>query len=176
MRLRPIAIPFAAALAAVLILSGCAGGGDDQLTLEEYLQRVDELTRRGQNEIEAAGDDASATGEAASSEAESVAALRAFYSDFAATVDRMVAAMRTLKPPSEAEEVHREWLVVAAEIQALLAEFNEQAEDVTSLAEMEQLEAELDDPALGARGDAACLALQALADENDIDADLECEE
>jgi DNA repair exonuclease SbcCD ATPase subunit len=171
-----------AALLLVLgtIASACGGDGDG-LTLEEYFQRIDVLGSDLEDEIDRLGeefDEATEAAEEAETEEEMIEPSRDSFNRLAALVGDFVSELESIDPPSEVEDAHNEIVAAQAEGLDLLEDLNERAQRVESASDMEEVWAELEGPvftAVSDRSEQACFALEAIADANGIDVDLECE-
>lgn len=161
------------------VMGACDGDGDAELTLEEYFQRIEELNDDYDARAEAAGDFwEDLTG--AESEEERIEVIR-YWLDVQVDLiegffDGMV-ALTALNPPDEVEDEHAE------KVDATRAAFDLFRDRIDELEELEGAEflagvSELfegeDLAEAEERGDEACFALQAIADENEIDIDLDC--
>lgn len=103
---------------------------------------------------------------------------RDFFNRLAALSGDFVSELESIDPPPEVEDAHNEVVAVQAEGQELLEELNERAQRVESASDMEEVGAELEGPVftdIADRSEQACFALEAIADENGIDVDLDCE-
>ena len=89
-----------------------------------------------------------------------------------------IANLRDLDPPAEAEDVHAEAIESGEAAAQALQALADGIPDALSAAEAEAFFAEPDPDVEAAFGrfDDACFAIQTIADDNDIDVDLECEE
>ena len=152
---------------------------DDSLTLEEYLREVEATFSAFYADGDRLQDGVSAAAEQAETEEEAVEALRDFWASLNNLYRDAVADVAHLHPPPQAKEAHDEWLAVESEGVDLVDELNARAQRATSVAELLELNDEFEGPVatdLSERAYAACLDLQSIADENDIGADLQCED
>ena len=169
-----------AALLLVLgtIASACGGDGDG-LTLEEYFQRIDVLGSDLEDEIDRLGEEFDEAAEEAETEEEMIEPSRYSFNRLAALSGDFVSELESIDPPSEVEDAHNEIVAVQAEGLELLEGLNERAQRVESASDMEEVWAEFAGPEftdISDRNEQACFALEAIADDNGIDVDLECEE
>ena len=167
--------------ALLLALSAVAGacGGDGGLTLEEYFQRIDVLGNDLDDEIDRLGEEFDEAAEKAETEEEVIEAFRDFMDRLAALFGDFVSELESIDPPSEVEDAHNEIVAVQAEGLELLEDLDERAQRAESVSDVEEVGAELEGPVftdVSDRGEQACFALEAIADANGIDVDLECEE
>lgn len=176
MRLRLATLLIAVLPLGLVIISAC-GGGDGSLTLEEYLRRFDALGEDFLNDGDRLVEDVRQAEEDAETQEEEADILRNFWARVSDRYEEAIADMGGLEPPPEAREAHSEWLAVQREATDFVGGLNDRAQRATSLDEIAELNSEFDGPIatdLSERGDAACLGLQDIADDNGIDVDLEC--
>lgn len=162
----------AAALLLGSVLTGCGGGDGDQLTLQQLYQRLDEVFDDVDEQFEALEEDCQATD--ASEEAQSEA-FRCFFDASCAIFDESLDEIGALNPPAEAAAALAEYLDSGADVSQFVEKFLEGPTDAGSASDLDEF---LEDPELEAaseRFDDACSALQVVADENEIDVDLDCE-
>jgi len=174
MKSRLLVIPFA-----VMLLAGACGGGEEDLTLEEYFQRIDVLGDDTDDEIDRLNEEFEAAAEEAETEEEVIEAFHDFFGPLTASFEDFVAELESIDPPSEVEDAHNEAVAVQAEGLELFEDLNERAQRVESASGMEEVVAELEGPVftdISDRNEQACFGLEAIADANGIDVDLECEE
>jgi len=163
-------------IAALLLALGsiaAACGGDDELTLEEYFQRIDALFNEADERFQPLVE---ALDQEFYSEAEQIEATRAFFNADIPILRDFVDGLDDLDPPTEVEGPHEEAVAGGRELVEFLQGFTDRFADVESTSELEEI---LDDTELEAasdRFDDACLALQDIADANGIAVDLECED
>ena len=167
---------------ALIIVAAC--GDDDagspeatatapeQLTLEQYFQRFEAVLADLNDQFEVllaqfpqAFEDPAQT--------------RDFFDASALLTRSGHDQLEDIDPPSDVEELHKEFLDVTESIADALEDFADLLADVESA---EELQEALGQPleehfgAAGERSDAACLALERFAADNGIAADLDCEE
>ena len=162
-------------LAFGVIASACGDDGGGGLSLEEYFQQVDASFEDRDQQVQALGEGASLPDDA--SEEDIASYLRDQFEELASITSDWRSQVDELEPPSEAEDAHNELLVALEEVLAL---FEGAADEVPATLSLE--EAGQYDPFPGGEGtesftrlDEACAALQTIADDNSIDADLACE-
>jgi hypothetical protein len=162
--LAAIALAGGAALA-----SACRGDGE-ALSLEEYLQKVEELSQAEDNrsgeieeELDALGQDAT-PGDIANSFEQQLEN----FSDF-------VDGMSDVEPPSEVEDTHEE---AVEALQAAVDDFDGLVDDLAGAESIEDVSSIFEgiDESNFERATQACHDLQGVADDNDISVDLRCEE
>ena len=155
-----------------LLLAACGGGdGEEGLGLDEYFRRVDEIGNANRARIGALDEQPGIVGEDQES-------TENYFEGFEASVERALNELSDLDPPAEARPAHDEFVEALSEAQALWQDIGEQVADVESASELpavlEQLDEQPYDTA-GERFDNACVQLQGIANENDIEVYLECE-
>jgi hypothetical protein len=152
-----------------LLIVAC--GGSDSMSLEEYLT---EFARIGEETEDAV--DAVPTPDVGSdpSVEEGKDALTDYFDEIRDVTDGARDEIEDLEPPSEAEDEHENFL---EEIDELLDAINAYAERIADADTVEEFQAATSDTSdLDATNFSACDDLQQLADENDIDVDLQCDE
>lgn len=166
-----------AVAAAVLVvggvLAGCGGdSGGEEITLQEFYQRLDEIFDGVDERFEALEEECRA---ADASEEAQIESARCFFATSAEVFDESLDGIRDLIPPTEAEDAHREYLASGAEVSRFVEEFLAGPTDVGSVTELDEFLADPELEQASERFDNACYALQAVADENEVDIDLGCE-
>jgi hypothetical protein len=152
------------------------GGGDDNY--QGYFEDLAARFERSRNDSDAATNQVNADLEAGDTLDEDKAAIDLFLERMIEVFDDSILTMNGFDPPAEAEESHfafRDDIVDAREISITLKD------EVADAATNEEARAILDDfetevIALTDHAQAACRDLQELADEKNIDEDLECKE
>ena len=164
----------AAILLAVGAVAGACGGGGEALTLEEYFQRLDQIGDEADQKFQALD---GGPGEEASDE-EIADYIDSLTQQEIVIIADFIANLRDLDPPAEAEDVHAEAIESGEAAAQALQALADGIPDALSAAEAEAFFAEPDPDVEAAfrRFDDACFAFQAVADNNNIDVDLECEE
>ena len=169
-------------IAAVLLVLGtiaAACGDGDELTLEQYFQRIDALGNDLDDELNRLSAEFDETVEEAETEEEVIDAFRDFLDPQPGLFEDFVEELESIAPPSDVEDAHNEMVAIQAEGLELLEDLNERAQRVESASGVEEVGAELEGPAFTAivdQTEQACFALEAIADANGIDVDLECED
>ncbi len=177
MRLRTIG--FLALASTLAAAAACGGGGGDGLSLEEYFTRMEAISQdadQASSDLEAQfGDEISA----AETEEEQLKIAAGYFEDSADQTRAAFDKVKALKPPKDVKKEHAEFVAAADELVKLFDEVVQRARDAETAADFEDLTADLDNPPYtdaNDRADAACFALQDIADQNDIDIDLSCGE
>ena len=162
-------------LAAVVIAMACGGGGDGELSLEDYFQRFRVIQERIGQRMEALAE--SLSGEFDSAE-EEIKANQEFFAASSANLRDFVHALKGLDPPVDVESLHEKTVEVLADGAQISEDIAERLEDIESTVEMKRV-LELTAPdlaSLSERGAAGCLALQDIADKNGLAVNLQCED
>ncbi len=184
MKIRTMTITvLTATLFAVFALAAACGGdsdgGGDALTLQQYLERVEELSdtyNERTDEMEAQYDEDIAEIE---SDADGIRITNDLLRVGGNAVEKFADAVDKLNPPAEAQEVHEASVAtgraMVAGIDDLLNELEGLDEDTTR----QEYEAFFETSVVNDLGDAfeqACFDTQDLAEANSISVDLQCSE
>lgn len=172
------AVVAAAALVAA-VASACGGGGSgEELTLEEYFQKLEtlavEFDNRGR-EAETAFEDAANTVE---SEEDTAAAVAEFLSAATPIIKDFVDGLEELNPPPEAKAAHDK---TVEDGHSTVESFEKTLEEVEGTDDPGELEGIIAASSFIRLGQSTydfsedCAALQAVADENNVEVDLLCE-
>jgi hypothetical protein len=139
------------------------------LSLEEYFAKLEELDQKFEAD--------SATADAESAEAgEDVDAIKDSFGEFVALIEDFVNELDDVDPPSEVEDAHNAGVEAGRDIQEEFERVIDKAQDAETL---EELGAIFEDEELNAASDRftqACLDLEQIAADNNIDADLNCDD
>ena len=175
MKLRLLALTFSAALLLAFAATAVACG-DDSLTLEEYFQQLEALTATAEERGAEFQDAFDAQVDAVASEEEWLAVLEDAFTKSQLIFTTFADGLTELNPPAVVEELHNEFVDVSAELLASLEEVLNEL-DLDSVANLfDGLLEESGANQAGERFDKTCAALQDIADENEIDVDLDCED
>lgn len=165
------------ALSLLLVANSACGGGGSELSLEEYFQEMgaiaQELDEKQSDLAERYDEDVNA----AADEEEVLQLTAQFFEDGAGQTRAALDKVKKLNSPSEVREAHKEFVAAGEALVALFPDVIRRARDAKSAKDIEALVDELGGPPFsdaGNRSDEACLALQEIADENNIDVDLTC--
>jgi len=168
-----------AALAVLLAAAGAFGacGGDSEaLTLEEYFERLAELDAEFEENTDAL--DAQLNEDFESIEPDDFEAASALFVDFfdeaVAEVERFVDEMDGLDPPAEIEDLHDAAVEAGREVANALEGLTETVREADSEEEFAALETDSSFEQASATFDESCVDLQDVADENEIEIDLDC--
>ena len=185
------ALVLIAGLLAVFALAACGGGDGDgdsngngvdgtngvgSPNLEEYFETIEAAASVFETERGAADAAAEAAFIAATTEEEQITAFRDFATETATVYDDFVIELKAIRAPDEVEDAHEDAEDAGEEVVETLEELAEDVEKADTEAEATELFddafAKSDFEDLGE----ACRALQSIADENGIVADLLCPE
>jgi len=158
----------AALMAGALLLAAC--GGEENLDLDQYFRRLDDIVDTADSGIDTLIEESQGVGE-------DTEATRVYFEGFEAVFEQTLNDLNDLHPPAEVRDAHDEFVAALVTGLAVWEDFSAQLADVESPSGLETLLAGFG-PAFDAaaeRLDNACLQLQGIADENDIGIDLECE-
>jgi len=159
-------------MAAFLLLAACGDGGDE-LSLEEYFQRVLDIGDAAETRADTLEEESQGLGE-------DLNATRDYFDGLEAIAREALSDLRDIDPPAEVRDAHDEFVAGVAATQAVWKDLSDRIRDLESPSEVQALLfAMSEDPAFSAafeRQGNACVQLQGIADENGIDVDLECEE
>ena len=153
-----------------IVVAACGGGG---LSLEEYFTKMDDL----QSSFEQMSEDSQAQVQAAlqdvTSNDEALVVFKEYLEENLAAIDEQLGRFEDLTPPGEAESEHEDLLEAGDAIRDALADVIGRYDEFDSVDEVAQsFDTNLGDAEQ--QGTDACNALQAVAEDNDIDVDLGC--
>ena len=168
-RFAPLALIAAVVLAFGVVASAC--DSDGALSIEEYFQEVDALIDDVAEQSNALGEEVFVELDPSAPFAEQIEAVRAFNSGFQAITEGFVDSLNDLDPPAEVEVGHTAFVEAADDFVEASEDFVDQLDEVESEAELEALFAAFDE---AGDPEQACLDLQDIADENEIDVSLNC--
>lgn len=176
MPMRRPRLPFVSLILPIVSLAAACGGGGE-LSLEEYFERLDAAEDRSDEESNAAQEQLDEALSADKSEQEAIEGTRSAFNAFVRVIDDFLEDLEEIDAPAEAEEQHKEALAAGRQYAAALDDVVERLADADSGAELEEtlLEFESEEfTAVDQRFTDSCFALEALAEENDIEEDLDC--
>ncbi|HEV8564342.1 MAG TPA: hypothetical protein VGR41_05475 [Actinomycetota bacterium] len=153
-----------------IVAAGCGGGG---LSLQEYLTTMDGLQSSFQQKSEDSQTEVQAALQEVTSNEDALTVFRGYLEESLAAIDEQLAKLEGLDPPSEAESEHEDLLEAGNAIRDSLADVIDRYGEFGSVEEVAQFfTTNLGDAEQ--QGTDACNALQAVADDNEIDVDLGC--
>lgn len=165
------------AVATLLLALACEGGGGPSSPLEEYFRAldaaVDESAERSDEAVTRI-DEAVAV---ASTDDEFVEALRGFYQALATGSDDDVSNLESIDAPASVKERHERFLDATTQQAMVTRDLADAIADAQSLDEIYAAQAEFDPAGIEADESIrdACSDLNELADENDIEVELNCQ-
>ncbi len=165
------------AVATLLLALACEGGGGGPSSpLEEYFQALDAAVDESAERSDEAVTRIDETVAVASTDDEFVEALRGFYQALATGSDDDVSDLESIDAPAGVKEVHNRLLDAMKRKAMVFRDFLDAIADAQSVDEIDASFAEFD--AMGTEADEsigdACSDLNDIADENDIDVELNC--
>lgn len=166
-----IALVIAGLSAFGAIAVACDNDGDGALTLEEFFAAVEALDE----DLDTKSAEVDAEGEALGDDA-TVDEVVASFRQQIALVDEFVEGLEALDAPAEAEDLLDEAVSAGGEVVEIFNEGLDEGEDAATLDEFFAAFDDVETDAAFERFDQVCLAAEALAADNDIALDLNCEE
>ena len=173
-RFLPLVLIAAVLLAFGALAAACGDDDGEELTLEEYFQRLEELSAEFDDEGNALDADKEGRFESAASEDEQVDVFREFLDEALARSRDFVNDLDDLNPPAAAAVAHEDAVEAGRNVVELFESAIVVAEDAESFADAAAL---LEAPGFTEASDRftdSCLALEELAAGNDIVVDLRC--
>ena len=172
-RFAPLLLP-TLLLAFGAIAAACGGGGD--LTLEEYFQRYEALGNDSDEQIEVAEEAFQDELDGVDSVEDVAAVFGGFLDETRTIFADFRDSLNDIDSPAEVEELHGRAVEILDEGVEALGGVRDRLEDVVSEDDLLELLSQLREEftEIGGRGEEICPSLQEIADENQIDVDLEC--
>lgn len=156
---------------ATLIAAGCSGGSE--LSLDEYFTKLNEIQVPFEQGSQDRAAEAESSMQSVSSESEALPLLKRYLEETVTATDDLVTELETINPPSEVKSGHANFVSAMKDIRDATTGVIDRFDEFGSVDEVVQfLTTDLAD--VGQRADDACRALQAVADDNDIDVGLSC--
>ena len=191
MKLRTLQFVLVAVLVILLgsLALACGGSDDDNgnggetVALDTYFERVKGIM---DGASESSDDIESEMGDridAATDIEDILDRLAQGLEKFQRLAERVRDDLNDISPPSEVEDQHREFTALYSTTVSALGELVAEVNDIDSDADDEVILEQVTDfgtrvetafSSLGTQGDLSCFELQGIADENEIDIDLEC--
>lgn len=162
--------------AALLLAIGCKG--EDSLSLDDYLQRVEDL---GEEQERKDGEIEPPSFDDYDDERDYLDAVTDERRERAAVLEDSVDELERLSSPAESEDAHDRYVESLSHVLSAFDELIQALEESTSIDEanevIDDLNAEGSELSNAiADGNEACRDLQDLADDNDVDVDLACQD
>ena len=167
-RSAPSALIVVLLLAFGAVAAACGGGGEP-LTLEEYFQRLEELS----NELDQGADALEPTVEG--SPDDQIEVFQEALNGFLPVLADFFKGIKEMNPPEELEEPHSGFVARSDDVLKAVESLVDELETVESEAELNEVIARFESSAALAPVGQACLALQRVFDERELDVDLRCE-
>jgi hypothetical protein len=175
-RYRMTILGVAATLLALFVIgTGCNGGGG-ALTLEEYfaeLQRLDDEESARSDELDQQIEEET---DGLTDEAEVIEIFKGYLPQFRESLERFVSNLGDLNPPDEAQEAHNEAVAAGEDFIDAFDAASGEIEDAQTFAEFGEIFEGGEVSAAGDRFTDACLDLEQIAADNNIDVDLDCDD
>ena len=155
----------------VALATVACGGGGGPLTLEAYLQRVDELDDARQQQVIALEEPLQDL-----SEAEAVVQLRQIIPQEIALFEDFADGLEDLDAPAEAEALHVEALDALQTFTETFGDLDDELAGIESFADLDALFSQQGAVDADERLTQVCLDIEQLAADNEITIDLSCQE
>ena len=168
-RLLPSTLIVVLLLAFGAVVAACGGGGGEPLTLEEYFQRLEELS----NELDQGADALEPAVEG--SPDDQVEVFQEALNGFLPLLVDYVGGIKEMNPPEELKEPYSGFVARSDDVLEAVENLIDELENVESEAELNEVIAGFESSAPLAPAGQACLALQRVFDERELDVDLRCE-
>ncbi len=170
-----------AALLAIFTPAAACGDNDDSanggaLTLQQYLERLEELNVEYHERTDALEADYDEDIASIDTDAEGITISNKFLRTGGNAITTFINGIERLNPPAEAGDVHDTAVSTGRAMAAGIADLTEELDETTT---QEEYEALFEDSSLSVLGDAfeqSCFDTQDLADDNGIDATFICDE
>lgn len=168
----------ALAAAAFAGMASTCGDGDGDLTLGEYFERVKAIHEVGEKRFAPVANDFSTAFDPKGAVQDRIEALRNALNGAVAANRARADDYDRLNPPSQAEEQHNELVGSISDVADLLADLSARTEEVDSQSDLKEMLAEFEKREFveaAERPGRVCVALQTVADENNVKVDLACD-
>lgn len=155
-----------ALMTALLVAAAGCGGDGDTLTLEEYFQQVDEVDNKTEEKTDALTEDLGDT--------EDIDKFKDAFNEFPNIIDDFLKDMEDLNPPDAVKAEHE--AVIAAGRDSL-DEFDAVLDELNAAETLDDVLAAVGSDAFNAADEAfteTCVALQTIADDNNLNVELDC--
>jgi hypothetical protein len=154
----------------VLALAGlaCTDSEGNQLTLEEYFDELQKLDDDTSERTDALFEDVE--------DPEDIDQFKEAYQELPGIIDDFVSGLEDLNPPDEAQDTHDEAVEAARGFQDEFDNFLDEIQDAESFEDLQDIGESDAFTEADERFTQACLDLEEVAADNDIDADLDCED
>jgi len=174
MKTRSLLLALIAGAVIALAVGAVACGGGEELTLEEYFQKLVDIDKQHEAEAQPLRDQLNASLNGLGDEIEVPAGVRDALRSLVASQDNVGKALSDLTPPAEAKDAHKEAAAsITAEGEAL-AKVIGQLDDAKTVGDLNHLFEGDEITKADERRSTACVALQQIATDNAIQADLNC--
>lgn len=174
MRMRIFVIGAIVAISVGAVSAGCSGGGGGELTLAEYFAEYERIDNAAESRTEQLQNEYADVLSATTLDEATRTGLKEYFEKQVAARRAYLNGIGDLKPPDKATAAHDESVTA---YEAVLAAFEPVVVDLETASTISDLDRIFSGQALTdaiARADESCRTLQTLADDNDINANLEC--
>lgn len=155
-----------------------SNGGDVELSLGEYFQRIDGIFERNDRELDDLNAQLQTASEAADTLEQEVEAMEAFARGATDVLSRSLSEIDGIDEPAEVDEAHKAFVSAIGDALTATERLQDDLDAVQAAEELELLSTQFSESSsvIQQAADAACNELQAVADGNGIEADLNCED
>lgn len=182
MKARPTALLIAVLPLALGLIAACGGGdgdgdGGSAPVLDEYFQQLVAINETAASEGERLQAEYYANLEAAKTEEEGMTAFLEWEAGLDEVALQTIFDLENIEPPPAVRQLHTEWVAIQVEVEGILSTVIDRVHSAQAVDEMGEALKLLEAPAaeeVRDRGREVCFALQTIADDNGIDADLGC--
>jgi tRNA G18 (ribose-2'-O)-methylase SpoU len=167
---------------AFVLIAACGDGDGDGGTdpvLDEYFQQLVAIDETAASQRERLQVEYEASVEAAKTEKERMTAFQEMEAGLGEVALQTISGLENIEPPPTVRQLHTEWVAIQVEVERVLSDVIDEVQRSQTTEELAVAIKLLEAPAteeLRDRGREVCFALQTIADENGIDADLGCSE
>jgi hypothetical protein len=175
-RLSAVLFAVGVLLALAAIAAACGGGEDDTQALEAYFQNIQRITDEYVAKLDAVDSAYQQRIAAANNDDQRAQAFILYMGSSSQTIRAEVDDRNEIDPPPAAEKAHLEWLAAARVLAKVYEDVVNRAADAQTDRGLQQVLVEVDYETRLAeasdRAQRACVALQDIADKNEIDVNL----
>jgi hypothetical protein len=165
------------ALTLAASISACGDDDSQELTLEDYFGRIENIFQTADDKTVELGEEFDTDLAASDNLDGKVQVLETFLEETVVVFDDAITDMNEIDPPEEAEQAHADFVTAAQGTRDAAEELQGRLEEVETEEDLDSIvsDFETETTATLESLDAACSSLQEIADENEVEADLQCE-